>query len=346
MRIAPFVCSPPLPPQGTTKLLLRRAGRKVALLLSAIGAFSAATVVTAGYPDRPIRFIVPSAPGGGADIISRFFTAELAKQLGQQFVIDNRPGASGTIGVGMLVKSSPDGYTLGYGNMVYLSINRVFLPQQPYDVDKDVQPVTQFTSSHNLLAVRLTLPVRSVPELIDYAKKNPGKLTYASSGNGTTLHLSGELFKQLTSTQIVHVPYKAVMQAITDLIGGQIDLIFDNQTSVTPYVKAGRLRGLAVTGPTRATLFPELPTLAEAGVPGYEITTWGAMIAPAGVPKAVVARLSAETNKGCSSPTLKDNLDSIGSRCVGSTPEQFAEFLKKENAKWAGIVRRAGAKID
>jgi tripartite-type tricarboxylate transporter receptor subunit TctC len=313
-----------------------------ALLLMA----GAASAALAGYPERPIRYIVPSAAGGGADISARLLTAELAKQLRQQIVIDNRPSSGGLIGMELLVHARPDGYTLGYGNMVYLAINPTLVPRLPYNVDRDVQPVGQFTSGMNLLAVRPSLPVKSVHELIDYARSNPGKLSFGSSGNGTTMQLSGELFKQMTGTRMVHIPYKAVQQALTELISGQIDLIFDNQPSVGPHVTAGRLRGIAVTGSKRSTAFPDLPTVAEAGIPGYEITTWTAMIAPMGVPKTIVAQLNAGIQKACATPELVAKLSASGQTCAAAPTDEFVRFVKTEQVKWGDIVRRSGAKID
>jgi tripartite-type tricarboxylate transporter receptor subunit TctC len=300
----------------------------------------------AEYPDRPIRYIVPSAAGGGADISARLLTAELATQLKQQFVIDNRPSSGGLIGVQVVANARPDGYTLGYGNMTYLAINPSLVPNLPYDADRDLLPIGQFTSNQNLLAVRLSLPVKSVPELIAYARSNPDKLSFASSGNGTTLHLSGELFKQMTGTRIVHVPYKAVAQALNDLIAGQIDLVFENQSSVAPYVSAGRLRPLAVTGPVRSTVFPDLPTMNEAGVRGYEITTWAAMMGPAGLPKAIVAKLNTEIQRACTAPKVQAALATQGAVCATGSPEQFVQFVKQERIKWGDIVKRSGAKID
>ena len=317
--------------------ILRVGGLVLSTFLIAFG-------VAAEYPERPIRYIVPSAAGGGADISARLLTAELASQLKQQFVIDNRPSSGGLIGMELLVRSRADGYTLGYGNMTYLAINPSLVGNLPYDVDRDLQLIGQFTSGQNLLAVRLSLPVKSVPELIAYARSNPDKLSFASSGNGTTLHLSGELFKQMTGTGMVHVPYKAVQQAITELTAGQVDLIFDNQPSIGPHVTAGRVRGLAVTGPTRSTVFTQLPTLSEAGVPGYEITTWTAMIAPAGVPKPIVAQLNAGIQRACA--LLRERLAATGQTCASGSPEQFVEFVKKERVKWGDIVRRSGAKVD
>ena len=307
-----------------------------------------ATTLTAAadYPDRPIRYIVPSAAGGGADISARLLTAELASQMGQQFVIDNRPSSGGLIGMQLLTKSRPDGYTLGYGNMVYLAINPSLVPNLPYDVDRDLQLIGQFTTGQNLLTVRQTLPVKSVRDLIAYARSNPDKLSFGSSGNGTTLHLSGELFKQMTGTRMVHVPYKAVAQALTELMAGQLDLIFDNQSSIAPHIGAGRLRGLAVTGPSRSTVFPDLPTMSEAGVPGYVITTWTAMIAPAGLPKPLVGKLNAAIQRACTSQPLQAKLATQGAVCSTGSPEQFVQFVKREQVKWGDIVRKSGAKID
>jgi tripartite-type tricarboxylate transporter receptor subunit TctC len=316
------------------------------ILFVAICAALTTANTAAEYPDRPIRYIVPSAAGGGADIAARQLTAELAVQMKQQFVIDNRPSAGGLIGMQLLVGSPPDGYTLGYGNMVYLAINPSLMPNLPYDVDRDVQLIGQVGSNQNVLAVRLTLPVKSVQDLIAYARGNPDKLSFASSGNGTTLHLSGELFKQLTGTRIVHVPYKAVSQALTELIAGQIDLIFDNQLSIVNFIQAGKVRPLAVTGPKRSPVFPDLPTMSEAGVRGYEITTWSAMIGPAKMPKAIVAKLNAEIQKACASPRLLATLAAQGGACAPGSPEQFTQFVKKERMKWGEIVKRSGARID
>jgi tripartite-type tricarboxylate transporter receptor subunit TctC len=300
----------------------------------------------AEYPERPIRYIVPSAPGGGADISARLLTNELSQTFKQQFVIDNRPSSGGLIGVQLLANSRPDGYTLGYGNMVYLAINPSLFSNLPYDPDRDFTAIGQFTSGMNVLTVRNSLPVKSVKELIAYARANPDKLSFASSGNGTTLHLSGELFKQMTGTRMTHVPYKAIAQGITDLFAGQIDLVFDNQSSIAPHVSAGRVRALAVTGASRSTVFPDLPTMGEAGVPGYVITTWTAMIAPAGVPRPIVSKLNAEIAKACVAPKVQAALASQGAVCATGSPEQFVQFVKKERVKWGDIVKKSGAKID
>ena len=326
--------------------MIRSRLKIAAAALLACGACVTTCAAAAEYPDRPIRYIVPSAAGGGADISARLLTAELAAQLGQQFVIDNRPSSGGLIGMQLLTKSRSDGYTLGYGNMVYLAINPTLVPNLPYDVNRDLTLIGQFTTGQNLLAVRQTLPVKSVPELIAYARNNPDKLSFGSSGNGTTLHLSGELFKQMTGTRMVHVPYKAVGQALTELMSGQLDLIFDNQSSIAPHISAGRLRGLAVTGPSRSAVFPDLPTMSEAGVTGYGITTWTAMIAPAGLSKAIVTKLNAGIQRACTAQPLQAKLATQGATCATGSPEQFVQFVKKEQVKWGDIVKKSGAKID
>ena len=306
----------------------------------------AATTAAADYPDRPIRLIVSSAAGASSDVVTRILAAELVNQMGQQIVIDNRPGAVQTVGTGLIVRANPDGYTIGYANVVTLAINRALLPNLPYDTDRDLALIAQHLSTYNLLAVSNTLPVKSVKELIDYAKQNPGKLMNASSGNGTTGHLGGELFKLMTGTQIVHVPYKSSGQGITDMIAGQVHLIFDNLPSIGPHAKAGRVRGLGVSSLKRSPIFPDVPTISEAGVPGYETNSWGGIVAPARTPRVIVMKLNAEINKALQSPTLKTRYAAIEAEPVGGTPEQFAEFVKKERVKWADVAKRSGAKID
>jgi tripartite-type tricarboxylate transporter receptor subunit TctC len=304
------------------------------------------TFATAEYPDRPIRLIISSAVGGSPDIVTRILAAELVKQMGQQIVIDNRPGAAQTIGTEMVVRASPDGYTIGYANVVTLAINKSLLPKQPYDPDKDLVIVGQFLSTYNLLAVNNALPVKTVKELIAHAKQNPGKLSNASGGNGTTGHLGGELFKIMTGAQIVHVPYKGSPQGITDLIAGQVQLMFDNLTSISPHVKIGKLRGLGVSSLKRSAIFPEIPTISEAGVPGYETNAWGGIVVPVGTSRAIVTRLNNEINRALQSAVLKERYAAIQAEPVGGTPEQFAEYVKKETVKWAEVVKKSGAKVD
>jgi tripartite-type tricarboxylate transporter receptor subunit TctC len=304
------------------------------------------TCALAQYPDRPIRCIVPSAAGGAADINARLLAAELTKLLGQQIVVDNRPGAAGSIGMELIARAVPDGYTIGYGTSAALAINRSLLAKLPYDPEKDFQMVALMGYQPNLLAVALSMPVKSVQELIVHAKNNPGKLSYGSSGIGTPSHLGMEMFKHMTGTQIVHVPYKAAQQAIAEMIAGQVQVLFDNFGSIVPHVKGGRIRGLGVTSKKRSYALPELPTLDEAGVPGFELTAWGGMIVPAGVPKARVARLNAEINKGLAAPSLREKVAFFGYEVGGGTPEHFTEHVKREAAKWADVIKRSGVKVD
>jgi tripartite-type tricarboxylate transporter receptor subunit TctC len=300
----------------------------------------------AEYPERPIRLIISSAAGGSPDIVMRILGAELAKQLGQQIVIDNRPGAAQTIGTDMVVHAAPDGYTIGYANVVTLAINKALLPKQPYDPDRDLVIVGQVLSTYNLLAVANSLPVKSVKELVDHARKNPGKLSNASAGNGTTGHLGGELFKIMTGTQIVHVPYKGSPQGISDLIAGQVELMFDNLTSISQTVKSGKIRGLGVSSLKRSPVFPDIPTINEAGVPGYETNSWGGVVVPVGTPRAIVVKLNAEINKALQTAMVKERYAAIEAEPVGGTPEEFAAFVKKETVKWADVVKKSGAKLD
>ena len=300
----------------------------------------------AAYPERPIRLIISSAAGGSPDVVTRILAIELVKQMGQQIVIDNRPGAAQTIGTEMVVRATPDGYTLGYANVVTLAINKTLLSKQPYDPDKDLMLIGQFLSTHNVLAVNPALPVKSVRELIDHAKKNPGKLLNASAGNGTTGHLGGELFKIMTGTQIVHVPYKGSPQGLQDLMAGQVQLMFDNLTSSSPHVKSGKLRGLGVSGPRRSPVFPDMPTIAEAGVPGYATTAWGGLVAPVGTPRDIIVKLNAETNRALQSPQLKERYAAIDAEPVGGSIAEFAAFVKAESVKWGDVVRKSGAKLD
>ena len=303
-------------------------------------------IASADYPDRPIRLIVPSQAGGSPDVVMRILAIELSKQMGQQVVVDNRPGGSYVIGTEMIVRANPDGYTIGYANVVSLAINKSLLPKQPYDPDRDLQLVAQTLSTYNLLAVNNGLPVKSVKELIDYAKQNPGKLLNGSGGNGTTGHLGGELFKIMTGTQIVHVPYKGTAAAIPDLISGQVQVIFDNLTSISPHAKSGKVRGLGVSSLKRSPIFPEIPTIDEAGVAGYETNSWGGIVVPVLTSRAIVVKLNAEINKALQSPTLRERYAAIEAEPVGGTPEQFAVFVKKEVVKWGEVVRKSGAKVD
>ena len=300
----------------------------------------------AAYPEKPIRFVIPSAAGGSPDVLMRILTAQLSQQMGVPIVVENKPAGAYVLGTMDIVKSPPDGYTLGYGNIVSLAINRSLLAKVPYDVEKDLTLVSNCVRVFNLLAVNNNLPVKTVPELIAYAKKNPGRLTMGSGGNGTTGHLGGELFKAMTGTFIVHVPYRGSPQAINDLISGEIHLMFDNIASIGPHAKAGRVRGIAVSGPRRSPVFPDLPTIAEAGVTGYETVAWGGVIGPANLPRDVVTRLHSEIRKALSAPALVERYRSLDTETDGGTPEEFLALVRREFPKWADVIRRSGARVD
>jgi tripartite-type tricarboxylate transporter receptor subunit TctC len=319
--------------------------RFAVLALTACGAGVIPCDATAQYPTRPIRFLVPSAPGGTPDIISRVVGAELSKQTGQQVVVDNRAGANGGIGMHMLARATPDGYTIGYGPLSAVAINPSFV-KLPYDPQKDLQMVAQLVFGMHILTVSPSLPIKSVQELIDFAKNNPGKLSYGSAGSGSSQHVGIEMFKLMTGTQMVHVPFKAIQTATTEVIAGRVQLTFDNLASMLPHVRAGRVRALGVTSLKRSAAIPELPTISEAGVPGFEVTTWSGVVVPAGVPKPIIARLNAEINKALASQSAKERLAGSGYDLVGGTPEQFTELVSREIAKWADVVKRTGAKLD
>jgi tripartite-type tricarboxylate transporter receptor subunit TctC len=303
-------------------------------------------IAWAAYPEKPIRFVVPSAAGGSPDILMRVLTQQLSAQMGAPFVVENKPGASFTLGTMDVVRAAPDGYTLGYGNIVSLAINRSLLAKVPYEVEKDLTLVSNCVRVFNLLAVNNNLPVRSVRELIEYAKRNPGRLVMASGGNGTTGHLGGELFKAMTGTFILHVPYRGSPQAINDLMAGEVHLMFDNISSIGAHARAGRVRGIAVSGARRSPLFPELPTLHEAGVTGYETVAWGGVIAPANLPRDIVSRLHGEIRKALASPALLERFKQLDTEADGGAPEEFLALVRSETPKWADVVRRSGAKVD
>ena len=314
--------------------------------LAAVLLLACTSTVQAAYPEKPIRFIVPSAPGGSVDVLMRILVQQLSTQMGASFVVENKPGASFVLGTMDIVRAAPDGYTIGYGNIVSLAVNRTLIPKLPYDVEKDLTLVSNCVQVFNMLVVNNDLPVKSVAELIAYAKKSPGKLSNGSSGNGTTGHLGGELFKAMAGVEIVHVPYKGSPQAINDLMAGNIQVMFDNVPSIGPHVKAGRVRGLGVSSPKRAAQFPDLPTISEAGVPGYETNSWGGVIAPAKLPTEVLNRLNSEIRKALAAPAVVERYRQLDTEPDGGTPEQFMALVQRETPKWAEVIRRSGAKID
>lgn len=318
-------------------------------LLPVLAVATLATVAfpsLAAYPDKPIRLIVPSAPGGAPDALMRALGQQLTQQMGVSVVIDNKPGGSYVIGTMDLIRSAPDGYTLAYGNVVSLATNKSLLPNVPYDVDKDLTLVSNTLRLSNIMIVNNDLPVKTVPELIAYAKKNPGKLAFGSDGNGTTGHLGVELFKAMTGTYILHVPYRAATAAVSDLIGGGLQLMMINAPVSGPLAQAGKVRALGISSPQRSPTYPDVPTIAESGVPGFEVTAWGGIVGPANMPKDVVARLNAEIRTALASQAVRDRFKALGAETSPSTPEEFLELSRQETTKWARIIKQSGAKVD
>ena len=320
--------------------------RVLSACLGAAPALMLAPQASAQYPDKPIRMIVPQAPGAATDTAARILATEMATQLGQQIIIENRPGGGFTIGLDIVAKAAPDGYTIGMGPIGALAISPNMMAKLPYDIEKDFQPVALVTNGHLLLAASPKLPVNTVPELIAYAKVNPGKLTNASSANGSPGHVGGELFKLMTGTKIVHVPYKGGALAINDLMAGQVDLMFESLNSISPHARSGKIKALAVSGVRRSPGFPNIPTLAEAGVPGYDAPTWTGVITPAGLPKPILEKLNTAVNRAIATPAFKERFGVIGDEPAGGTPEEFGAVIKRELAKWRDVVQRSGAKFD
>ncbi len=295
------------------------------------------------YPSRPLRLIVPSAPGGSPDINARELAHEVSKQIGQQIVVENRPGASGILGYEALQRATPDGYTFAYISN-FIASNPSMYAKLSYDFFRDFQPVVLYFRGLNILTVSPSLPARSVKELVDLARAHPGKLKFGSSGIGATPHLSMELFKNMTGTDIIHVPYKGTQQAVTDLISGQIDIQCDNMASMLPIVRAGRIRALAVTSLKRSPVLPDLPSLDEAGLTGYELTGWSGFAVPKGVSREVILRLNAEINKALASPQVTKGIASRGGMGVGGTPEEFGEHVRKETERIGKLIKTIGIK--
>ncbi len=314
--------------------------------LAAIALAQPAAAQAPAYPTKAIRLVVPFPPGGATDILARNVAQKLSETWGQSVVVDNRPGAGGNIGSELVAKAAPDGYTLEMGTVGTHAINASLYSKMPYDHVKDFAPIILVAGVPNVLVVNPSLPVNSVQELIAYAKANPGKLNFASSGPGTSIHLSGELFKVMAGVQMTHVPYKGSAPALQDLLGGQVQLMFDNLPPSLPQIKGGKLRALAVTSLTRAPALPDVPTIAESGLPGFEASSWFGILAPAGTPPAIIAKVNAEVAKWLASPEGKDKLVAIGANAGGGSPEDFARHIQAETAKWAKVVKESGAKVD
>lgn len=307
-------------------------------------AFTAACAAAQGYPAKPVRFVVPYAPGGSTDTLARTIGVKLTDLLGQQVVVDNRPGASGNIGMDIVAHALPDGYTIVLGYIANLAIDPSLYAKMPYDPVRDFAPITELASSPNVLVAHPSVPVTSFKDLLVKAKQ--GQFNFASAGVGSVGHLTGELLNQMAGIRMVHVPYKGSGQAVTDLLGGHVQLMFSGFSSTLPHIKSGRLRALAVTGAQRSPAAPDVPTIAESGFPGFEATAWYGVLAPAKTPKPVVSRLHNDIVKVLQEPDVKNRLSGLGFEIVGSTPEQFSAYIKAEIKKWAKAVKASGAKAD
>jgi tripartite-type tricarboxylate transporter receptor subunit TctC len=299
----------------------------------------------AAYPDKPIRIIVPSAPGGAADVLMRALGAQLGQQMGVPFVIENKPGAASVIGIMELVRSPADGYTLAYGNIVSLATNKSLIANLPYDVDKNLTLVANTLRVVNMMVVNNDVPAKTLPQLIAYAKANPGKLAYGSEGNGTTSHLGMEYFKSLTGTYILHVPYKGAAAALNDVMGGGVQLMMGNTPVMAPQVQGGRVRALGISSKQRSAAHPDVPPIADT-VPGFEVAAWGGIVGPANLPPEVVRRLTQEIRTALDNPALRERFRVLGAETMFLPADAFRELARSETEKWAKVVKFSGAKMD
>jgi tripartite-type tricarboxylate transporter receptor subunit TctC len=316
-------------------------------LIAAIALASIATLAQAqAWPSKPIKWVVPFAPGGTTDILARTVGEKLAVALGQPVIIENKPGAGGGVGAEYTAKAAPDGYTIMGGTISTHAINASLYKDLPYDPVKDFVAITLIARVPNMLVVNTAVPAKDVKELIALLKANPNKYSFASSGNGTSQHLSGELFKSMSGTEMQHIPYKGSPPALQDVMGGQVTMTFDNITTAWTLAKAGKLRALAVTTAKRSSIAPDVPTLAESGVPGFEVGSWQGVFAPAGTPPAIVKRLNAEIVKALNLPDVREKLGALGAEIVADSPEEFSALVKSEVVKWADVVKKSGAKVD
>jgi len=320
--------------------LLQRGVLLLGLLAASLSGFAQQP-----YPNRPVKIIVPFAASGPADNYARFMAQRLQEALGQSFVVDNRPGAGSIIGTDAVAKAAPDGYTLLMMSNTQ-TVNESLIPVRPFNLLKDFVPIAPINYSDLVLVAHPSVPAQNLPEFIKYAKSHPGKINYASSGNGTPYHMAGELFKYMAGVSMTHIPYKGSAAARTDVLSGQVDVMFDAVTTMTENIKAGKVRGLATTGRTRSTVAPELPTVHEDGVPKYEALIWLGMMAPAGTPDAIIQRLNTEINKIVNAPDVKATWAKQGAVAMSMTAPAFAKYVADDVAKWATIVKVSGAKAD
>jgi tripartite-type tricarboxylate transporter receptor subunit TctC len=325
--------------------------RSLLLRLVAAGAlFALSTSVLAQaastYPSKTIRIVVPFAPGGTSDVLARAIGQKLTEIWKQPVVVDNKPGAGGNIGAELVAKADPDGYTLLLLDVGTLTISPAIYPKLGYDPIKDLAPITMVAVSPHALVVHPSVPANSVKELIAWAKANPGKINFASAGNGTAVHLAGEQFKLMTGIEMVHVPYKGGAQALTGLVGGEVNMTLNGLLATLPHIKSGKIKALAIAGKTRSPALPDLPTVSEAGVPGFQSGSWQGLLTTAATPKDVVAKLNTAVVQVLNSPELKERMAAQGADVVGDSPEQFGAFLRDEKVRWAKIVKDAGVKVE
>ena len=298
------------------------------------------------FPDRTITLVVPFAAGGSTDVVARIIAQKMSEDLGQQIVVQNVAGAGGNLGASNVARADPDGYTILMATVATHALNPLILKTKPYDPEKDFAPISLLVIVPNVLVVNPELPAKSVQELLALLKASPDQYSYASSGNGTPLHLSGELFKAMAGVEMQHIPYKGSGPALNDVIGNQVPIMFDNLPSSSSHIKAGTLRALAVTTAERAPSFPDVPTIADSGIPGYETYTWNALFAPANTPQPVIARLNESANKALADPAVQKRMEEFSAKIVGSTPEELAAHVKAELAKWTPVVRDANVHMD
>ncbi|MFN3375384.1 MAG: Bug family tripartite tricarboxylate transporter substrate binding protein [Burkholderiaceae bacterium] len=329
--------------------------RRAALAALALSALlpAAHAQQTGTWPSKPVRIVVPFAPGGTTDILARAMAPELSRVFGQSFVVENRAGAGGNVGAELVAKAAPDGYTLLMGTVGTHGINRALYPRLPYDPIKDFAPITLVAAVPNVMVVNAdkarSLGIANVADFIRVAKAQPGRLNMASSGNGTSIHLAGELFKSMTGTYMVHMPYRGSAPALLDMVGGNADVMFDNLPSALPQIKSGKLLALAVTSAQRSAALPDVPTIEQAGGPslkGYEASSWFGLLAPAGTPAEIVLRIQQESAKALATPALRERLEAQGALPGGNTPAEFARHIEAEHRKWATVVKVSGAKVD
>ena len=320
--------------------------KRSARLALFVALFASGVALAQSYPSKPIRFVAPFPPGGPADILARIIAQPLSDRWAQQVIIDNRAGAGGNIGADIVAKAPPDGYTLLLGTVGTHAINPSLYSGMPYDNVKDFEPVSLIAMVTIVLVTHPSVPVASVKELIALARTRPGELTFGSPGNGSPQHLAGELFNTMTKVKMLHIPYKGAVPALQDLLGGRISMIFSSMPPALPHVKTGRIKALAVTSSKRSPATPDLPTIAESGVPGYEVINWYGVLTPAGTSKDIVSRLNSETNRIMNLPDVKERLAAQGAETLTSTPQEFGAFIKSETAKWAKVVKFSGARVD